>query len=100
MRPADGPTNEESPPMALPPNFPPSPYDALSPDVRWFPAAEELRSTAYEKLLAPLVAKIREGVRAWRESGYAGASPTSRALLQWWFQTDHLVDQADGTQSQ
>lgn len=84
--------------MALHPNFPLSPYDVLSPDVRWFPAAEELRGTAYEKLLPPLVAKVREEVQKWRNSGYAGASATSRALLQWWFETDQLVDQADGSQ--
>ena len=86
--------------MALHPNFPRSPYATLPPDLRWFPAAEELRSTAYEKLLPPLVAKIREEVKAWRDAGYAGASATSRALLAWWFETDHMVDQADGTQRQ
>lgn len=86
--------------MALHPEFPRSPYEILSPDLRWFPAAEELRSTAYEKLLPPLVAKVREEVKAWRDSGYAGATATSRALLGWWFETDHLVEQADGTQSQ
>ena len=48
--------------MALHPDFPRSPYATLPPDLRWFPAAEELRSTAYEKLLPPLVAKVREGI--------------------------------------
>ena len=86
--------------MALHPDFPPSPYEILPPDVRWFPAAEELRATAYEKLLPPLVAKVREAVKAWREKSYAGASDTSRALLQWWFETDHLVEQADGSQAE
>ena len=86
--------------MALHPRFPLSPYVVLEPDLRWFPAAEELRSTAYEKLMPPLVAKVREEVKAWRDAGYAGASPTSRALLVWWFATDHLVEQADSTQSQ
>lgn len=83
--------------MALHPNFPSSPYKVLDPQERWFPAAEELRSTAYEKLLAPLVANIRSEVKSWRDAGYAGASATSRALLHWWFDTDHLVEQADGT---
>ncbi len=83
--------------MALHPEFPKSPYSVLLPDQRWFPAAEELRSTAYEKLLPPLVAKIRSEVAAWRDTGYAGASDTSRALLTWWFETEHLVEQADGT---
>ena len=85
--------------MALHPEFPQSPYAVLLPDQRWFPAAEELRSTAYEKLLPPLVANIREEVEAWRDGGYAGASPTSRALLRWWFEAEHLVEQADGTLS-
>ena len=45
--------------MALRHDFPKSPYAILDPSCRWFPAAEELRSTAYEKLLPPLVANIR-----------------------------------------
>lgn len=74
--------------MALHPEFPESPYAALLPDRRWFPAAEELRSTAYEKLLPPLVAKIRSEIMPWRDAGYAGASETSRGLLNWWFETE------------
>ena len=85
--------------MALHPNFPLSPYEMLEPNHRWFPAAEELRSTAYEKLLPPLVANIRKEVKAWRDSGYAGSSATSRALLSWWFDTDHILETADGMQS-
>jgi type III restriction enzyme len=83
--------------MALHPDFPRSPYVVLDPDQRWFPAAEDLRSTAYEKLLPPLVAHIRKEVSAWRASGYAGASDTSKALLAWWFNRDHLIEQADGS---
>ena len=49
--------------MALHPNFPESPYEPLLAKERWFPAAEEMRATAYEKLLPPLVAKMREGVK-------------------------------------
>ena len=86
--------------MALHPNFPASPYEVLQPAERWFPAAEELRATAYEKLVPPLVARIREEVAVRRESGYQGASSTSRALLEWWFKTEHLLEQADGTQSE
>ena len=84
--------------MALQRDFPTTPYVVLDPNSRWFPAAEELRSTAYEKLLPPLVANIRKEVKAWRDAGYAGASDTSRALLTWWFDTEHLVEQADGAQ--
>ncbi len=83
--------------MALHPEFPTSPYEVLDPEQRWFPAAEELRDTAYEKLLPPLVANIRTEVFNWRASGYAGASPTSKALLHWWFETEHLSEHADGT---
>jgi type III restriction enzyme len=85
--------------MALHPDFPSSPYDILLPDLRWFPAAEELRSTAYDRLMPPLVAKVREEVKSWRDANYAGASATSRALLHWWFNTDHLIEQSDGAQT-
>jgi type III restriction enzyme len=85
--------------MALHPQFPASPYAPLVPEQRWFPAAEEMRSTAYEKLLPPLVAKVRKEVHAWRNGGYAGASATSLALLHHWFETDHLTENADGSLS-
>lgn len=86
--------------MALHPDFPSSPYVLLSPDKRWFPAAEELRTTSYEKLVPPLVANIRQAVSDWRAAGYAGASVTSQSLLAWWFNTDHLVEQIDGSSAQ
>ena len=54
-------------------------------------------STAYERLLPPFVAAVREEVKAWRDTNYFGASPTSRALLSWWFETGHLIEQADGS---
>jgi len=85
--------------MALHPNFPISPYAPLIPEQRWFPADEAMRATAYEKLLPPLVAKVRKEVFAWRNGGYAGASATSRALLRWWFDTEQLVENADGNLS-
>jgi type III restriction enzyme len=85
--------------MALHPQFPASPYAPLIPEQRWFPAAEEMRSTAYEKLLPPLVAKVRKEVHAWRNGGYAGASATSLALLHHWFESDHLIENADGSLS-
>lgn len=86
--------------MALHPNFPRSPYAVPDPTERWFPADEALRATAYEKLLAPLVARVREEVSAWRAAAYPGTSPTSRALLRWWFETPHLVELADGTETE
>ncbi len=83
--------------MAIHPNFPTSPHAVLDPDIRWFPADETLRASSYEKLLTPLVHKIRRKVKAWRDSGYDGATASSRALLNWWFNTDHLLPQPDGS---
>ena len=75
--------------MALPSNFPKSPYEILDPDIRWFPADESLREKTYEKLLPPLVANLRKEVKTWRDNNYQGASNTSKALLNWWFIKEH-----------
>ncbi|MEI6847481.1 MAG: DEAD/DEAH box helicase family protein [Chlorobiaceae bacterium] len=83
--------------MAMHPSFPVSPYEILVPDCRWLPADEALRASSYEKLLPPLVHKIRKEVQQWRSCGYEGASDTSRALLCWWFETEHIIPKADGT---
>jgi type III restriction enzyme len=85
--------------MALHADFPKSPYAELVPAHRWFPADEALRASSYERLLPPLVAKIREEVFAWRRSAYPGTSATSASLLRWWFHTDHLLENADGSLS-
>ena len=85
--------------MALHPSFPTSYYAPLIPEQRWFPADEALRSVSYEKLLPPLVAKVRKEVYNWRNEGYIGASETSVALLLWWFETEHLIENADGSLS-
>ena len=86
--------------MALHPDFPESPHEVVDPSVRWFPADEALRDTGYGKLLPPLVRKIREQVKAWRDNGYSGAAETSKALLNWWFNTPHPMEGADGTMSE
>lgn len=83
--------------MAIHPAFPSSPYELLDPDIRWFPADEDLRDTSYEKLLPPLVHKIRKAVHAWRANGYAECSDTSRALLKWWFAEEHINTAPDGS---
>ena len=85
--------------MGLHPEFPKSPYAELLPETRWFPAAEELRAKAYERLLPPLVARIRDEVHEWRNAGYPDASATSRALIRWWFDQDHPQETGDGTLS-
>ena len=83
--------------MAIHPNFPKSPHEVLPPEYRWFPADEALRESSYEKLLPPLVHKIRQDVSQWRDTDYEGATDTSRALLHWWFKTEHIIPQADGS---
>ncbi|MBW1795613.1 MAG: DEAD/DEAH box helicase family protein [Deltaproteobacteria bacterium] len=83
--------------MALHPDFPDSPHVILNPDVRWFPADEALRESSYEKLLPPLVHDLRKKVKAWRDNGYEGAADTSIALLNWWFNREHLLPKAGGT---
>jgi type III restriction enzyme len=82
--------------MAIHPLFPTSPYDILLPDVRWFPADETLRDVSYDKLIPPLVSKIRKEVKSWRDKNYDGASDTSKALLEWWFHTEHYLPKVDG----
>jgi type III restriction enzyme len=67
------------------------------PEHRWFPADEDLRAMAYDKLLPPLVANVRKEVHAWRGQGYRGASSTSAALLRHRLETGHLIENADGT---
>jgi len=40
---------------------------------------------------ATFVPVLRQQVDAWRQSGYAGASETTRYLLSWWFDEEHPV---------
>ncbi|NTW50175.1 MAG: DEAD/DEAH box helicase family protein, partial [Chlorobiales bacterium] len=83
--------------MAIHPQFPSSPYEPLKPEHRWFPADEALRDSSYEKLIPPLVHKIRSEVKTWRDNQYDGATGTSKALLAWWFDTEHINPKANGT---
>lgn len=86
--------------MALHKDFPSSPHAVLDPSVRWFPADETLRETGMEKLMPPLVAALRRKVKEFRNSGYVGASDTSKSLLNWWFKEPHLLSQADETSAE
>jgi type III restriction enzyme len=83
--------------MALHPDFPSSPHVILDPSIRWFPADETLRDTSMDKLMPPLVTSLRKEVKKWRDSGYSGASDTSRSLLNWWFTKKHMLPVSDGT---
>ena len=70
--------------MSLDKKFPQSPFEILKPEVRWRPPDDK-----EFKLSPPLVPKVRKAVYEWRSNGYAGASKTSQALLQWWFGMEH-----------
>ena len=82
--------------MALHKDFPESPYEVLDPDKRWFPADEHFRDQLYGQLIPPLVTKIRKEVKKWRDSDYEGASDTSKSLLKYWFETEHLMPSNEG----
>lgn len=79
--------------MPLPPDFPASPHAILDPGIRWAPDAPDPRM---EKL-PPLVQKLREQVKAWRDQDYKGATDTGRSLLRWWFGEAHLIEAAGVT---
>ncbi len=83
--------------MPLHPEFPADPYTILEPAHRWYPGDQVSTETERASLIPPLVDKVRKGVSAWRQGGYAGASRTSRALLKWWFQREHILPQSDGS---
>jgi type III restriction enzyme len=45
-----------------------------------------------EKLLAPLVTKIRKEIFEWRKQNYSNTTETSKSLLEYWFKTPHKND--------
>jgi len=71
------------------------PFKILSPHERWAPTQSQMDAfqNAYEKLLPPLVYKIRLAVAKWRDENYAGASDTTKSLLNFWFNQEHLIGQ-------
>ena len=83
--------------MPLPPDFPESPHTIIDPSVRWIPDTTQLPLGDNAALLPPLVSKIRDAVKIWRDDNYKDASETSKALLNWWFKTPHLQEKSDGT---
>jgi len=72
-----------------------APFKILSPNERWAPTQSQMEAfqNAYEKLLPPLVYKIRIAVANWRDENYAGASDTTKSLLNFWFNQEHLIGQ-------
>lgn len=71
------------------------PFRILSPNERWAPTQDQfdLFQNAYEKLLPPLVYKIRQAVAKWRDNDYEGASNTSKSLMNFWFNQEHFIGQ-------
>ena len=71
------------------------PFKILSPHERWAPTQSQMEAfqNAYEKLLPPLVYKIRLAVAKWRDENYAGVSDTTKSLLNFWFNQEHLIGQ-------
>lgn len=74
---------------------PTDPFKILQPNERWAPSQSQMDAfqNAYEKLLPPLVYKIRLAVAKWREENYNGASITTKSLLNFWFNKEHLIGQ-------
>jgi len=72
-----------------------NPFSILSPNERWAPDQSQLDlfQNVYEKLLPPLVYKVRQAVSTWRENNYQGVSETTRSLLNFWFNQEHLISQ-------
>jgi type III restriction enzyme len=72
------------------------PFKILTPNERWAPTKSQMDmfQNAYEKLLPPLVHKIRLAVEKWREAGYEGASQTSKSLMNFWFNREHIIRQS------
>ena len=79
--------------------FPSSPYAPLMPEQRWFPADEELRRPPTKSCFRR--SWPRSATRSMR--GETRVTPARRrprvALLRWWFETEHLLENADGSLS-
>jgi len=70
------------------------PFKILTPNERWAPTQSQMDAfqNDYEKLLPPLVYKIRLAVTKWRDDGYQGASDTSKSLMDFGLTMNILSD--------
>ena len=75
--------------MPISDKFPKSPFEIVDPDIRWKPSIEKDRDN-FQHFHAPFVEKIRKEIFEWRQYGYDEISETSRDLLNFWFNQDHL----------
>ena len=78
--------------MALHPDFPESPHAIIDPSVRWLPDQSLLFDLDYGMLLPPLVQKIREQVKTWRDNNYRGASADKQSTPQLVVQYTHTCE--------
>ena len=69
--------------MPIPDSLSSDPYAILDPDNRWQPGSDA--ELPIGGLMPPLVERVRQEVKEWRDSGYPNISDTTRALLSWWF---------------
>ena len=76
--------------MSIHPKFPKSPYEIIKPEFRWIPADESLRESSFNKLLPPLVSKLRKRIYEWRGDKYEGISDISAKGM-----TDYFADLYD-----
>lgn len=74
--------------MGLDKNFPREPIQIIDPSVRWYPDSN-IGEKGRDKLLPPLVNKIRKNVYDWRKAGYPNISEVTQSLLSYWFKTEH-----------
>ncbi|MFO8147330.1 MAG: DEAD/DEAH box helicase family protein, partial [Gillisia sp.] len=76
------------------------PFEIKLSSNRWAPAQDQVEAVnqEYEKLLPPLVHKVREGVEKWRDAGYPDVSQTTRTLLNFWFNDDHTLANGENFQ--
>ncbi len=73
--------------MPIPSNFPKSPFEVVRPEDRWKP---DIRKSDSEFHHAPFVENVRKEICEWRQFGYDGISETSRNLLNFWFNENHI----------
>ena len=71
--------------MGLHKNYPRNPFEILNPKIRWYPGSDTIGDKGREKLLPPLVNKIRQEVSDWRDAGYPNVSEVTNSLLTYWF---------------
>src|SRR5437660_1794533 len=58
-------------------------------------ASDILTPTKRDPSKTYLVNRLRLAVHSWREKGYPGTTITTRRLLQFWFEEDHLSGESD-----